>query len=185
MATVIVAVQGYSQLKECFKDVYRISGSWEHDTVVATAVDVLPMEPILNENVKYLSVSFEASPVQRMCLHFLTCAHHNMAIFWFFLHVGSQCSFRVQDLDQFVESQATCPDHCVPFLLGVNFWVRIQVPSNPISAFFFKHFSTYSMSFFFTAANIRSFRIVLFFPETSSYSDYCSSSSSMLSIGGS
>lgn len=51
------------------------------------------------------------------------------------------------------------------------------------AAFFFRHFSTYSISFFLTAASMRSFSICLFLPVI--YSSDSGSSSSKLSIGAS
>jgi len=86
-----------------------------------------------------------------------------------------------EELDHFGIPIAAGPDNGIPFLLSV-LYIDSAVHWKLTSAFFFKHFSAYSISFFFTAPNIRSFSICLFFSVTS-YSD-SGSYYSMLSMGG-
>ena len=87
--------------------------------------------------------------MQRVGFHFLIGAEGDDAIFGFGLEVVLEGGFGDEEFGDFVVSEAAGPDDGIPFFFGV-FWIVEGLHSKPMSAFFLRHFSTSSYSFFLT-----------------------------------
>ena len=88
MASSVVAVDADTQLKEALENLDRIASRCEHHTVIPAAINILPVEPSLDQHIENVEMALEASPVQRVGLHVFVIAQYDMAVFCFELEVG-------------------------------------------------------------------------------------------------
>lgn len=121
------------------------------------------MQASLNQQIKYLQVTLKACPMQGIRFHLFICAQDYVVVLGFGFEVGEMGVFGEEEFYHFGVVVATGPDQRIPFLLRILYTYPHSIPVKYTSAFFFKHFSASSKSFLFTAANILSFRICLFF----------------------
>ena len=142
MSSWIFAVQKNSYLEILFENIWEVSRSSKHNTVVSKIIDILPMKSSLDQQLHNIQMPFKRGPVKRIRSYLFGAAHHNSSELWFHFQILLSCLFRYEKLAQFSISETAGPDECIPLLFIVAFWIIQNVPSWLTSAFLLRHLST-------------------------------------------
>lgn len=80
MPTRVLIIQMHSILQERFKYQRSRTCRSQHHTIVTRTVNILPMQPCLEQYLCHIQMIFETSPMQRVCFQLLCRSNWNVSV---------------------------------------------------------------------------------------------------------